>query len=148
MRQSDEVQAQLQQLTIICLAILSGVLIFAGVVWYLLSSGRFPPEELDLPPWIGTLFNVVALVALVKAHLLPRLFTAPGAEAPERAILAWHKRTTIVGFALREAAAVVALVGAMLTGQLTGAFALVGLAIVTMFLGWPRGEQLVRGRSG
>ena len=148
MRESQEVRAQIQQLGIISLAILSGVLIFTGVVWYLLGSGRLPPEGLDLPPWIGTLFNVLALVALVKAHLLPRLFPAPGPSAPDAAVLAWYRRTIIVGFAVREAAAVVALAGAMLTGQLTGAVALVGLVVVAMVLAWPSGERLARVAGG
>jgi hypothetical protein len=142
MHQSAEVQAHLRQLTIISFAILSGVLIFAGVVWFLLSSGSFPPEGLDLPPWMGTLLNGVALVVLVKAHFLPKILGAPGPGTPEEALLAWHKRSVIVGFALREAAAFVALVGAMLTGRLPGAIAMVGLAILAMLLAWPRKEQL------
>jgi hypothetical protein len=142
MQQSEEVQGHLRQLTIICLAILSGVIIFSGVVWYLLRTGDLPPGDLDLPSWMGTLFNGVALLVLVKAYLLPRLFRAPGPGAPEDAVLAWHKRNTILGFALREGAAFIALVGALLTGRLTGASAMVGLAVVTMILAWPRAEQL------
>lgn len=146
MLQSEETRAHLQQLSIVCLAILSGVLVFAGVTWYLLSSGRLPPDGLTLSPWIGTTFNVLALVLLAKAHLLPRLFSPPAAGMPEGVRLSWHKRNTILGFALREAAALIALVGAMLTGQLTGATLLVGLVILTMILAWPREGQL--GRTG
>ena len=73
MRQSEEVQAHLRQLSIICFAVFSGVVIFTVVVWYLLASGDFPPEDLDFPSWMGPMFNAVALVALVKAHLIPRL---------------------------------------------------------------------------
>ena len=148
MQQSEEVRGHLRQLTIIGLAILSGVILFSGVVWYLLKTGDLPPGDLDLPSWMGTLFNGVALVALVKAYFLPSLFRAPGPDAPEDAVLAWHKRTTILGFALREGAAFIALVGALLTGRLTGASAMVGLAIVTMILAWPREEHLGRHRAG
>ena len=142
MRQSEEVQAHLRQLSIICFAVFSGVVIFTVVVWYLLASGDFPPEDLDFPSWMGSMFNAVALVALVKAHFIPRLFGKPGPGAPETAWMAWHKKTIIVGFALREGAAFVALVGAMLTGQLVGAIIMVGLAIISMIPAWPRVEQM------
>lgn len=147
MHQSDAVQRHLRQLTIICFAILSGVILFSAVVWYLLNNGSLPPEDLDLPPWMGTLFNVVALVALGKAYLLPRLLPAPGPGASDQEVLGWHKRTTVLGFALREGGAFVALVGAMLTGRLAGTAAVVGLAVLTMVLAWPRQEQLRPGRS-
>ena len=140
---SVEVQDHLRKLSIICFAILMGVLIFGGVVWYLLKSGTFSPLE-DLPPYFATLFNLVALVAILKAHFLPRFFQRPpqAAEAPKEAWLAWHHKTTIVGFALREGAAFVALVGVLLTGQQTAGFALAALAGLSMIMAWPRAEQL------
>jgi hypothetical protein len=142
MQQSEAVKRHLMQLSTICAAIVGGVAIFAGVVWYLLSTSTMPPQDLDFPSWMGTLLNVAALVALLKAQFLPRLFGTPGSGAPEGAWLAWHKKTTIVGFALREAAAFIALVGAMLTGQLVGAVFMVGLAFLAMVLAWPREAQL------
>jgi len=142
MYQTEAAQNHLRQMNVVAGAILAGILVFSGVVWFLLGSGGFPPQDLELPSWTGTLANVVALVALGKALLLPRIFRAPGPGGSEEAILAWHRKTVIVGFALREAAAFVALVGAMLTGQLTGAFLMVGLALFTMVLAWPRADQL------
>jgi len=138
---SEAVEQQLKQLSIICFAIVSGVVIFGGVVWYLLNSGGFTPPE-GLPTYLATLFNLVALVALVKAHFLPRFFSAPPSDAPEESLLAWHKRNTILGFAIREGAAFIALVGVLLTGQQAGGFAMAGLAVVTMAFSWPRGDQL------
>jgi hypothetical protein len=140
---SEAVEQHLKQLGIISFAIVSGVVIFGGVVWYLLNSGGFTPPD-GLPTYLATLFNLMALVALVKAHFLPRLFSAPPPEAPEESRLAWHKRKTILGFAIREGAAFIALVGVLLTGQQAGGFAMAGLAVVTMVFAWPRGDQLQR----
>jgi hypothetical protein len=139
---SEATKGHLTQLSIICFAILTGVVIFAGVVWYLLKTGSMPPQDMELPSWTGTLLNVAALVALIKAQLLPRLLGRPTRDAPEEAHLAWHKRTVIVGFALREAAALLALVGVMLSGQMVGASVMVGLAVLSMVLAWPREAQL------
>jgi hypothetical protein len=148
MHQSEGVQAHLRQLTLICFAFLSGVLIYSGVVWFLLTSGSAPPEDLDLAPWTGTLFNGIALVALVRAHFPPKLLRAPGRDASEENLIAWHKNTTLIGFSLREGAALIALVGAQLTGKVVGAIAMVGWAIIAMILAWPRAEQLQGGGPG
>jgi len=138
---SEAVEQHLKQLAIICFAIVSGVVIFGGVVWYLVNSGGFTPPE-GLPSYVATLFNLVALATLLKAHFLPRLFPAPSSGAPEESRLAWHKRNTILGFAIREGAAFIALVGVLMTGQQAGGFTMAGLAIVAMVFAWPRPDQL------
>jgi hypothetical protein len=148
MQLSEPVRAHLRQLTLICFALLSGVLIYSGVVWFLLTSGSMPPEDLDLAPWMGTLFNGIALVALVRAHFPPKHLRAPGRDASEKDLIAWHKNTTLIGFSLREGAALIALVGALLTGKVVGAIAMVGWAIIAMMLAWPRAEQLQGGGLG
>ena len=142
MHLSEKVQAHLRQLNLICLAFLSGVLIYSGVVWFLLTSGSMPPEDLDLAPWVGTLFNGIALVALVTAYFPPRHLRAPARDASDEDLISWHRTATLVGFSLREGAALIALVGALLTGKVLGAIAMVGWAILAMILAWPRAEQL------
>ena len=148
MHLSEPVQAHLRQLTFICLAFLSGILIYSAVVWFLLASGNAPPEDLELSPWAGMLFNGIALVALVKAHFPPKYLRAPGRDASDEELIAWHKQTTLIGFSLREGAALFALVGAQLTGEVVVAIALVGWAIIAMILAWPRAEQLQGGGPG
>ena len=140
---SAEAAGHLRQLTIICLAILTGVVLFAGVVWYLLNSGAFIPPE-SVPPYLATVLNLVGLLFLLKAHLLPRFFRPPPQGAAEEDLLGWHRQVTIIAFALREAAALGALVGALLTGKLAAATAIVGLVVVTMILAWPRADQIPR----
>jgi len=120
---------------------MTGVALFGGIVWYLVNGGGFTPPE-GMPGYLPILFNVVALVAIVKAQFLPRLFSPPPKDASEGSFLAWHQRTTIIGFALREGAGFIALVGVLLTGQQAGGFAMAGLAIVAMAFAWPRAEQL------
>ena len=142
MRENEDVAAHLRQLSLICLAIPSGVVIFAGVVWYLLSSGSFEPPMAQDGASIGNLLNLIALSTLIVAHFLPVLMKAPGPGASRGDVLAWHRTATIVAFAVREAAAFMALVGGMLTGELGWAFAVAGLAIVAMIGAWPRASQL------
>ncbi|MGW8323066.1 MAG: hypothetical protein ACWGSD_16070, partial [Thermodesulfobacteriota bacterium] len=94
------------------------------------------------------LFNGIALVALVRSHFPPKLLRAPGRDASEEDRIAWHRRTVLIGFSLREGAALIALVGAQLTGKVVGAIAIVGWAIIAMILAWPRAEQLQGGGPG
>ncbi len=140
-RPSEAVEQHLKRISIICVGIMAGVVIFGGVVWYLLNSGLFTPPE-GLPSYLATLFNLVALVAIVKAHFVPRLFPAPPFDASEESRLGWHNRNTLLGFALREGGAAIALVGVLLTGQQAGGFAMAGLAIVAMVFAWPRLDQI------
>ena len=144
MHQNDDLAAHLRQLRVICLAIPSGVVIFAGVVWYLLSSGSFEPPMAGEDTYLGNLLNLIGLSTLVIAHFVPVLMKAPGRGASYDDVMNWHRISTIVSFAVREAAAFMALVGGLLTGRLGWAFAVAGLAIVTMVLAWPRAGQLER----
>jgi hypothetical protein len=65
-------------------------------------------------------------------------------RSEEQSRLAWHTQTTVIAFALREGAAIIVLGGVLLTGQQVGGFAVVGLALMAMILGWPRQSQLQR----
>jgi hypothetical protein len=138
---SAAVEQHLRKMGLVCSAILSGVVVFSAVVWYLVNRGGFTSPE-GLPNYLATLFNLVAFVALLKAHFLPRLFPPPPAGASEEALLTRHGRNTILGFALREGAGFIALVGVLLTGRQAGGFALAGLAIIAMVFAWPRLDQL------
>jgi hypothetical protein len=131
----------LGRLRILCGAILAGVVVFAAVVWFLLSFGAFTPPD-TLPPHLGRILGVGGILIILVAHFLPRFFRRPPEEAPEEAHLGRHGQVTIITFALREGGALVALVGALLTGELAGGMAVASLAVVTMLLAWPREEQV------
>jgi hypothetical protein len=141
---SEGREQQLRVLRIVCFAILMGVVMFAGVVWYLVNPGGIRLGE-AFPSYLSTLLNLAALGLLLIAHLIPKLLKAPGGDAPEESHLAWFTRVTIIAFALREGAAFVALVGVLVTGQQAGGFAVAGLAVAAMIYEWPRASRLQRG---
>jgi hypothetical protein len=141
MAEPDDVQQHFKVLSVICGAIASGVVIFAGVVWYLLTSGRMVAEGTGIPANLGSILSLTALFLLVLAHFLPRFLAVPR-EAHRDAILATHKRNTVVAMALREGAAFLALVGALLSGQMMPGMAVALLAVLTILLGWPRKAQI------
>lgn len=138
---SEAVGQHIRQLGIICVAIVSGVAIFGGVVWVLLTGGGYTPSD-GIPDYLGLILNLTGLAFLAKAQLLPRFRPPPPPSAPEADRIAWHRLTTILAFALREGAAFLGLVGALLTGRMAGGFAVAGLAILSMIFAWPRPEQV------
>jgi hypothetical protein len=133
-------EQQLRVLSIICFGILMGVVMFAGVVWYLVNPGGISLGE-GFPTYLSTLLNLAALVLLLIAHLIPKLVKAPGGDAPEESQLAWFTRVTIIAFAVREVAAFIALVGVLLTGQQIRGFVVAGLAVAAMIYAWPRASR-------
>ncbi len=139
MRNTSEAMKQhVKQFGIICFAIMSGVIIFSGVVWYLVNQGGFTPSE-GLPAYLATVLNLVALVVVLVVHYSSLGLCPPPPEVHRRKpYLAWHRRNTILGFALREGGAFIALVGVLLTGEQVGGFAMAGLALLSMVLAWPR----------
>jgi hypothetical protein len=141
MSEPDDVQQHFKMLSVICGAIASGVVIFAGVVWYLLTSGRMGADGTGVPSNLGSTLSIIALFLLVLAHFLPRTLPGPR-EADREAILATHRRNTIVAMALREGAAFLALVEALLTGQMMPGMAVALLAVLTILFGWPRKAQI------
>jgi hypothetical protein len=142
MTQDEAISTHLRQLQIICVAIMSGVVIFSGVVWYLLASGAVSPSLAGTVPYLGTLLNLMGLSLLVIAHYFPVLMKAPGRDASQEDFVAWHRVSTVIAYAIREGAAIMALVGVLLTGRTGMGSAVVGLAIVAMILAWPKTSQL------
>jgi hypothetical protein len=128
-------------LNIVCFGILMGVVLLAGVVWYLVNPGGIRIGE-GLPAYLSTLLNLVALVLLLIAHLIPKLLKAPGGDAPQESRVAWFTRVTIIAFALREGAALIALMGVLMTGQQVRGFVVAGLAVAAMIYAWPKASHI------
>jgi hypothetical protein len=141
MSRSEAVEQHFRTLFVICGAILSGVVLFGVVIFVLQSAGTLGPIE-QVPSGAGLVLNLAALSVLVVAHFLPRTLPRPAREASLGEALAWHKKTVIVATALREGAALMALVGILLTGSWTPGIGVVGLAVLTILLGWPKEAQI------
>ncbi|MFC1660143.1 hypothetical protein ACFL3S_01580 [Gemmatimonadota bacterium] len=141
MSKSGLIQQHLRTLSILSAAIVSGIVLFGAVVFYLLSSGGLGQGS-DVPGSTGLILYLSALSVLVVAHFLPKALETPGRGASLEEVLAWHKKTTLIAMGLREGAAFMALVGIMLTGSWTPGIGVAGLAILTIVLGWPRETQI------
>lgn len=90
-------------------ALLSGVLIFGGVVWWLHSSGRMQPHAGDIGRTLEFISYGLSLVGLIAA------FVIRAASTPERST---QQRTqwAIMAWALGESGGVLGGVHFLLTG--------------------------------
>lgn len=138
-------QREAVTLQVLAGALAASVVIYAGIAWFFTSeavAAGFEPAGLPEPlPWV---FAGLGLALLLVAPLVEARIKAGGAGAhPDRA-LATFRTGTIVGFALREAAALFGLVIAITTGRPLWCYALAAAALLAMAGAWPSQSRLER----
>lgn len=137
--------------------VIAGALAAAVVVYAVVASlvVRFLGGEVlagGLPaPWPGVLVAVAAAVLLLAPVAERRIFAparaavgeAGGGDAAER-----YRLAKLVGFALREAAAVIGLVVGLTTGEPRWTWAISAGTLLLMALAWPRAADLPPATGG
>jgi hypothetical protein len=127
-------------------AMVGGVVVFAGVCFFLLRSGSVRPQP-DPDSHLALILVTAGFAALVAAPFVGRaltLWTAPtrgGGEELERALGA-YRSAVVVASGLREAAGLLGGLTVLLTGQLVAGLALAGAAVVMLVRGRPQREHL------
>lgn len=133
--------AALRNLRLVCAALMGGVVVLGGVVTVLFSSGFEP-----LAPGIeGLLLPVAAgyvLLSLVAAPLVESTLRKMPAEAAPAEAMTRFSNAVIVGMALREGAGLLAVVVALLTGDLAWGLGLAAVVLLAMTLALPSERKL------
>jgi hypothetical protein len=139
------VDEQLGFVNVVCMSLVMSVVLIAGVAYWISSSQTtfFPPVFAGGIAWGGV---AVAAAMLLAAPLVRRRMLESGAPSrqTERAVtvLESFRMATLLAFILREGAAVVGLMIAVLTGEPAWCYALAAATVAAMFAGWPRREEL------
>jgi hypothetical protein len=130
-------------------AFAASVVVYAGIAWFLTgeaaAAGFVPPGLPEPLPWVlaGAAIALLLVAPLAEA----RLRSAGAGQPPERALSAF-RLATVVGLAMREAAALLGLVIAVTTGRALWSFALCAAAAVAMAGAWPSRGRLERFARG
>jgi hypothetical protein len=130
--------------TVICAAIVLAVPVYVAVAWMVVgqgvgASGGGLPSVL-----VWALASVgITLLAVAEAVWAAMKRSAAGRPTPADR-LASYRTAAIVSFAMRESAAIIGLVIALLTGDLRWSFALSAAAVLAMLLGFPRRADMAR----
>lgn len=136
-------------LAILAGALAASVVVYPGVAWFLTSEAMgagFEPPGLPAPvPAVLAGLGVVLL--LVAPMIEARLRAGTAGEGGDRAMQGF-RTATLVGFALREAAAILGLVIAVTTGSPLWCYVLSLAALVAMASAWPSRSRLERHARG
>lgn len=150
----------LAQLQVIAAALASAVLIYAFVAWLVVDLLGREALAGGLPAPLPGVLVAVAAVLLLAAPVVERRLAAPSRRgAPERPAadaaaradadpVERYRLAKIVGFALREAAAVVGLAVGLTTGDVRWTWGICLGTLVLMGLAWPRAADLPASRQG
>ena len=141
------IHERLRILGIICAALVGSVLFYGVLAWFLLAQGAIGPGEEGGPgPFVPYVLAALGFCALVAAPVVSSaVFRSGGGgkETPDpEQMLARYQTSVIVGFAVRESAAVFGLVATFLTGDLIWVGVLGLAASLAMIAAWPRREKV------
>ncbi len=137
------VDAKTRLLALLCAALALSLAVYVVVAVIVVGAAGGPVAE-GIPPSTAWILAAVAVASLAAAETVSRrilgraLATAPTAAAR----LEGYQQATIVGFAMRESAAVMGLVATFLTGQVAWCVVLAAASGLSMAAAWPRRDRL------
>jgi hypothetical protein len=135
-------------LGIICFALLASVAIYVGIAFVLIQQGSIPTtDSAELPEIFPVVLCAIAVLTVMGAQVMAaallkqNLARATGEDPTPR--LNAFQSAVIIGFAMREAAAVMGLVLTFLTGEILWVVGLSAVAAAAMLLAWPRKQRML-----
>jgi fatty acid desaturase len=134
----------MNQLRIVCLALVLSVVMVNVTLLVLSGTGEFPPPTLQPPvPYILFAVALVLLVSspAVKGAVFKRA-DAEGFGGDTGKRFAAYQTATIVANALREAAGIIGFLLALLTGNLWWSWGLGAAAVIAILMDWPKEEHV------
>ena len=141
----EVVSEQMRFLNVVCLALVGSVGVYAVVAWYLVygSGGLGGPGLPDTLAAVGAAFAIALLVAapVVRRKTLEKATRVRDSEGDATALES-YRLATLLGFILRDGAAIVGLMLTVATGEPMWCWALGAVTVVAMFASWPRREEL------
>lgn len=130
-------------LQVVAGALAASVVIYAGVAWFLTTEAAGAGLEARGLPALWARFLAVCGIGLILvAPLVERRIRASGKGQELGSGLSEYRTAVLVGFALREAASLLGLVIAVLTGDAFWCYVLSAAALVAMAVGWPSRSRL------
>jgi len=145
--QQQKVEEQLRFLAAICIAFVISIALFVFLAWFVTEgSGSVEPlagATSTVFVAVGVIVGVGLLLAapVVQRRLLERS-DPPAPDGDITPVLENYRVAVYLAFLLREGAALSGLMLALLTGDATWAYVLAAAAVVAMFWGWPRRDDL------
>jgi len=143
------VDAKMRLLTLLCAALALSLAVYVVVAVIVVGAAGGPVAE-GIPPSTAWILAAVALASLAAAETVSRAIRARAASSGSTAAarLEAYQQATIVGFAMRESAAVMGLVATFLTGQVGWCVVLAAASGLAMAVAWPRRDRIASFAAG
>ncbi len=139
----EDAKRALLSVRVLGVALMGGIVVFAVVVAFLLTRPDYTPAAARAAGQLLPLAGFLTVASLFSAPFMENTIRRiPDGSSREQA-LSRFQTAAIVGFGVREGAALFALMVSLLTGQLNWGLGLAGLALLGMILAIP-GETAVR----
>jgi len=161
MEENEFLRQRLRLTQILAGAFIISVLVYLGVGRVMLKMGAIDPPAGKVAPWFRIAFACLSLAGVIMSLVMRRFLLDPeripkkadpppgatvsGPPGPESGISFLAQRflvAHVVSLALAEAVGIYGLVLLLVTGDLWGFYALLGLALLVMLAQFPRAETL------
>lgn len=140
MFEPDEITRRTRTLRIIWYAMMIGVALYSGVVWFLLRTSTF--AGIDIPQIVRTSAAVVIVLCVPLARLVRNKVQAvPRGSTADLLISKWVAGW-IVGQAIREIVGIAGITLALLTGSIQMGLAFAAASVGSMLLAPPWESEL------
>jgi len=143
------VESALTQIRVIAGALAASVAVYGVIAWVVTGGAtESAGEAIGLALPIVAVLVGMAIMDLLVAPLIERWLVGGAVGQPLERVLAEYRKAKIIGFAFREAAAVLGLMVALFTGDPAWCYGLSAATLVAMALAWPSREGLERVARG
>lgn len=127
---------------VVCGALMAGVFLYGVIVALLVAGGLFAPPAAEAASALLPLSGLLTVASLLSAPFIENMVRRLPDRAARRDVLNRFQTASIVGFAVREAAALFALTASLITGRLIWGLGLAGLVLLGMVLALPGAPRL------
>jgi hypothetical protein len=154
-QREQELERRLARVQHLCRSLAVSVLVYGGLIWFLVYGEPLQPlpwVPAGLPLSLTALAMILMLVASrLRGAIVRRAFPSHSSlPVHEEAVIAAYQRATLISFVLLDAAAVLGLGVALLSGSALYGGVLCAAALIGMLVRWPRAtelDRLLRGRA-
>lgn len=132
-------------INIIAVALVASVLVYVVIAWVVAPTVAEAGGDAELIQMMAAVLAVVSLGHLVAAQMLFAIRVRAAEKLPTtEQRLSSYRIAIILSFALREAVAVYGLILSFLSGDARWALGFGAVAVMSMFLSWPKRSDMER----
>ncbi len=154
-QREQELAGRLARVQHICQTLAISVVVYGGLIWFLVYGETVEPVS-GIPGSLPLALTALAMILMLlgsrlRGAIVRRAFPSHSSlPVHEEAVIAAYQRASLISFALLDAAAVLGLGVALISGSALYGGVLCAAALIGMLTRWPNAaelDRLLRGRA-